>query len=176
MFKSLLTIILVVLFIAISQIPLFCEVQRRMPIFMVMPTTGIFSGIGFGAGVANIYEDKAWELTLNFKKRLYSHAAGPKLTFEPIKSRYPTVYLQANKYWNSEREKSFLILKLGGFLSQLPSIFPTTGVEIEGKDLLLLISIGYGYSFKISNMITVSPSIDFGLQPNLLNAGVAIKF
>ncbi|MCF7857800.1 MAG: hypothetical protein K9N07_00545 [Candidatus Cloacimonetes bacterium] len=158
--------IVIAIIIAIS---ISAEIQK--PIFVVSPTTGISSGIRVGAGFVNKYENHVWEMTLNYKKELISHVAGPEITFKLMNSsNLFSVYLQANRFWNLERKKSFLIIKVGGFL--IPTLF-----AIDNNDkVILLITIGYGYSFNIARKFYLRPSIDIGLQPNLINVGLAITF
>jgi len=151
------------------------EIQK--PIFVISPTTGISSGIRVGAGFVNIYEKHVWEMTLNFKKELISHVAGPKITFKLMdSSNLCSIYLQTNRFWNLERKKSFLIIKVGGFLS--PPFFATdSGLTSNNNDkVILLITIGYGYSFNFARKFYLRPSIDIGLQPNIINVGLAITF
>jgi len=165
--------IVIALIIAIT---ISAEIQK--PIFVISPTTGISSGIRVGAGFVNIYENHVWEMTLNYKKELISHVAGPKITFKLLNSsNFYSVYLQANRFWNPERKKSFLIIKVGGFLSP-PFLFATdSGITSNNNDkVILLITIGYGYNFNIARTFYLRPSIDIGLQPNLINIGLAITF
>lgn len=167
---------LIMMIILMVSTTLFSEVLKRMPVFVISPTTGVFSGIRVGVGLVNIYENHVWEMTLNYKNELISHVAGPEITFKPMNSRnFDSVYLQANRFWNHEREKSFLILKVGVFLCP-PFTFATEG-GINKKDLIIpLVTVGYGYSFSIKDFIYLRPSIDLGLQSNLINAGLAITF
>ena len=156
----------------ITAFPLFAEIPKQKPIFVLSPTTGVFSGIRVGIGVANVYENHVWEMTLNYNNELISHVAGPKITFKPMNSStFDSVYLQANRFWNPERENSFLILKIGGF------IFPPIFYCEDCKDVIIpMLSIGYGYSFDIMDKCYFRPSIDVGLQSNLINVGLAITF
>ncbi|MDP8226819.1 MAG: hypothetical protein P9L89_04160 [Candidatus Celaenobacter polaris] len=171
-------VICVLMIILMVSITLFSEVLKRMPVFVISPTTGVFSGIRVGVGLVNIYENHVWEMTLNYKNELISHVAGPEITFKPMNSgNFDSVYLQANRFWNHEREKSFLILKVGVFLCPAFTFATDGGINDNKKDLIIpLVTVGYGYSFSIKDLIYLRPSIDLGLQSNLINVGLAITF
>lgn len=159
--------IVIALIIAIS---ISAEIQK--PIIVISPTTGVFSGIRVGIGVTNVYENHVWELTLNYKNELISHVAGPKITFKPMNSSaFDSIYLQANRFWNLERKRSFLIFKIGGII-----ISPIFYCEDCKTVLIPMLSIGYGYSFNLKDMCYIRPSIDIGLQSNIINVGLAITF
>jgi len=168
-------IVLIMLFLIT---PIFAQSQKRDYVFVISPTIGMFSGIRAGFGLDNITENHIWEITLNYKRELISHVAGPKITFKTIDSDFSnSIYLQANKFWNLDKNKSFLILKAGGFL--IPSFsFATDSSVDSGNNIYFvpIITIGYGYSFNISRKINFQPSLDIGLQSNLINFGLAFTF
>lgn len=164
--------------IIIFAVSLNSEIPKRDYVFVISPTTGIFSGLRAGIGFADIYEDHLWEYTLNYKNELKSHAAGPKITFKRIDpSHYCSIYFQANRFWSCEKKGSFFILKIGSFNSPPFSFSSDSGNNLSKCDKIIpLISLGYGYSFKIARKCYIRPSIDIGLQSNLINAGLATIF
>ncbi|MDA3813991.1 MAG: hypothetical protein PF570_07025 [Candidatus Cloacimonetes bacterium] len=170
--------IFIILFILFLISPIFAKNQKREYVFVVSPTTGIFSGIRVGFGLDKKYENHIWELTLNYKSELISHVAGPKITFKSMNSSFfDSIYLQANKFWNLEKKKSFLILKVGFFLMPPLSFATDSGVDSDNNVYFCpLITVGYGYSFKVSRKINFQPSLDIGLQSNLINVGLAFTF
>ena len=170
------TTFVVIMLIAVISIS--AENHKQKPIFVISPTTGVFSGIRIGIGVANVYENHVWEMTLNYKNELISHVAGPKITFKLMNSStFDSIYLQANRFWSLERKKSFLILKIGGFLCPPFSFATDSGTNSHDETkVILLVTIGDGYSFNIMDKYYFRPSIDIGLQSNLINAGLAITF
>jgi len=170
--------ILVIVIMLITVTSISAETQIQKPILVISPTTGIFSGIRVGFGVANIHENHVWEMTLNYKNELYSHVAGPKITFTPFNSFFfDSIFLQANRFWNPERENSYLILKIGGFLCP-PFSFATDSSTNSHEEVKVipLVTIGYGYSFNVMDKYYFRPSIDTGLQSNIINVGMAITF
>lgn len=170
--------VFLLLVILLTTTSVFTEIPKRKPVFVISPTTGIFSGVRVGFGVANIYENHVWEMTLNYNNELISHVAGPKITFKLMNSStFDSIYLQANRFWNLERKKSFLILKIGGFLCPTFSFATDSGTNSHDETkVILLITIGYGYSFNIMDKYYFRPSIDIGMQSNIINAGLAITF
>ena len=169
--------IFIVLIMLLLITPIFAKNQNRNYVFVISPTTGIFSGIRVGFGLDNKYENHIWELTLNYKSELISHVAGPKMTFKSMNSSFfDSIYLQANKFWDLEKKNSFLILKAGFFLMPPLTFASESGVNFDSNSFFPLISIGYGYSFNITKKIHFQPSLDIGLQPNVFNAGLAITF
>ncbi len=167
--------IIISLVVLLMTTQIFAKVIKRAPVFVVSPTTGVFSGIRVGAGMANIYEDHAWETTLNYKNELCSHAKSHHgIAFEFMDSHhFDSIYLQANRFWNTNREKSFLILK-GGIAYMPPFNFADIGDDPGW--IMPVVTIGYGYSFKIKDKFYLRPSIDVGLQSNLINIGLAVTF
>ena len=162
--------VFLLLVILLTTTSVFTEIPKRKPVFVISPTTGVFSGVRIGFGVANIYENHVWEMTLNYKNELISHVAGPEITFKSFNSSYfDSIYLQANKFWNSDRENSFIIFKIGVFM------FPPLNGLMDGG-IFPIVSFGYGYSFDIVNKFYLRPSIDIGMQSNIINAGLAITF
>ena len=166
-------IMLIILAISLNS-----EIPKREHVFVISPTTGISTGLRVGIGFANFYEDRIWEYTLNYKKELISHVAEPKITFKRIdSSHYCSIYFQTNRFWSCEKKGSFFILKIGGFNSPPFSFSTDSGNNLsKGDKIIPLISLGYGYSFQIARKCYIRPSVDIGLQPNLINAGVAIIF
>ena len=170
--------IFIVLIILLLITPIFAQHQERDYVFVISPTTGMFSGIRVGFGLDNVTENHIWEITLNYKRELISHVAGPKITFKTIDSSFSnSIYVQANKFWNLDKNKSFLILKAGGFL--MPSFSFATDSNVDSDNNIYfcpIITIGYGYSFNVSRKINFQPSLDIGLQANLINVGLAFTF
>lgn len=160
--------VILVILILITTTLIFAEIPK--PVFVISPTTGVFSGIRVGFGVANIQENHVWEMTLNYKNELISHVAGPEITFKSFNSGYfDSIYLQANTFWNPDRKNSFLIFKIGVFM------FPSLNGLMDGG-IFPIVSFGYGYSFILKNKFYLRPSIDIGLQSNIINVGLAITF
>jgi len=170
--------IFILLIILLLITPIFAKNQKREYVFVVSPTTGIFSGIRVGVGLDDIHNNHVWEMTLNYKNELISHVAGPKITFKPMNSGYlDSIYLQANRFWNLEKKKSFLILKVGGFFIPPFSFATDSSVDSDNNfSFFPLIAIGYGYSFNITRKFYFRPSVDIGLQSNLINVGLAFTF
>lgn len=171
-------IILFLIVILLTTTSIFAEIQKRKPIFVISPTTGIFSGVRVGVGIANIYENHVWEMTLNYKNEIISHVAGPEITFKFFNSSYfDSIYLQANRFWNTDNTKSFLILKIDGFLCPPFSFATDSGTNShEEIKIIPLLTIGYGYSLNLKDNFYMRPSVDIGLQSNLINVGLAITF
>ena len=67
--------VLLLFFISLTTTSVFAEIQKRKQVFVISPTTGVFSGVRVGIGVANIHESHVWEMTLNYKNELISHVA-----------------------------------------------------------------------------------------------------
>jgi hypothetical protein len=165
--------IILVLILAFIVTTIFAEVKEKKTVFVVSLTTGLFSGYNVGLGFTNIYDDKAWEHTVNYQNALVSHVAKAKITWKPIDTHhFDSINYQANRFWNSEREKSFLILNCG------VTFMPAMAIGMSGIDtdwVLPILSVGYGYSLKI-NKIYLRPSIDLGIQLSVATLKFAIIY
>jgi len=163
--------IVLILFIVST---IFAEVvKEKKPLFVVSPTIGFLSGVRAGVGYAKISDEKVWEHTLNYQNELISHAAAPEITNKSINSYYlDSIYYQANRFWNSSRTESFLILKAGA------TLMPAMGIAMGGIDTdwaFPILAIGYGYSWKFKGLF-LRPSIHLGIQLKVVNLEFAIVY
>lgn len=84
------------------------------------------------------------------------------------------LYLQWNRFYNSDRTRSFLIIKGGVCWAETCSLFACT--DKKETYAFPIISVGYGYNYKLNEVFFFRPSIDFGLQPNLVNIEFSFSF
>jgi len=162
--------ILLIFFILIIFALLWTEEPNSKGIANLSVTSGIFSGIKISFGKASITNDKSSELTLNYKADL-------EITFKPQmngENSINNIYLQWNRFYNPYRTKSFLILKGGIFWNEMGDWFG--GSERKNTITLPIISIGYGYSYKLNDRSFIRPSIDLGFQANIINVELSYLF
>jgi len=129
-----------------------------------------FSGAKAGIGRVDIYDSFAIEYTLNYKQD-FAPTFNPSL-YE--NSPLHNIYLQRNRFYNSQGVKSFFILKAGVMWFEMGDWFG--GTKRKNTTTLPLASIGYGYSFKLKENIFIRPSLDIGLQTNLVNFELSCGF
>jgi hypothetical protein len=149
---------------------LWSEDQNPKDIANLSVTSGIFSGFKISFGKASITNNKSSELTLNYKADL-------KVTSKPqmnVENSINNIYLQWNRFYNPNRTKSFLILKGGIFWYKMGDWFGGSGKK--STLTLPVISIGYGYSFKLNERSFIRPSIDLGFQVNIINIELSYLF
>jgi len=161
--------LLVFCFLIIFSI-LWTEENKTKFIANLSVTTGIFSGIKISFGNANITDNRSSETTINYKADL-------EVTFKPQmhgENSLHNIYLQWNRFYNPYRTKSFLILKGGVFWLEMGDWFG--GSDKKSTFTLPIISIGYGYSFKLNEESFIRPSMDLGIQGNIINIELSYFF
>lgn len=144
--------------------------QTNIPAGNASVTSGIFSGLKVGLGRASISDDSSSEITLNYK-------ADSEATFNPKfngKIDIHNIYLQWNRFYNSNRTKSFFLLKGGVFWFKMVDWFG--GTDREHTLALPMLSIGYGYSYRLNEKSFLRPSIDLGFQGNIINVEITYFF
>lgn len=158
----------IILIMLVITCGLWAEVKKDIFTGVLSINSGLFSGAKAGIGRVDIYDEYAMELSLNYKIDL-------EVTFKPqLKQPLHNIYLQRNRFYNPQRTKSFFILKGGVMWWEMFDWFG--GTNSKNTIILPLAAIGYGYSYKINDLIFLRPSIDVGFQTNLINIELSCAF
>ena len=162
--------ILLILWIFIISCELWGQVQKTIIIGDFSVTSGLLSGVKTGFGKANINDNSSNEITLNYKVDL-------EVTFKPqIKGENPlhNIFFQWNRFYNPERTKTFFIIKGGVLWFEMGDWFG--GTDRTSTFIFPLVAVGFGYSYKLNDVFYIRPSIDIGVQANLLNIELSFVF
>lgn len=160
----------ILLIILVTTCGLWGEAKNDIFTGTVSLTTGFFSGGKAGIGRVDIYDEFAVEYTINYKIDLYFTYKSIQKFSDP----FHNIYIQRNRFYNPQRTKSFFILKGGIMWFEMGDWFINT--SNKSKLYSPLATIGYGYSFKLYNHFFLRPSIDVGIQLNLVNIELSCTF
>ena len=100
--------ILLILVTSVFVSGLWGEPIETKTVFVISPTTGIFTGTRIGVGQANIYEKHSSEMIFNYKIDLLYNRE-----LEFIEKGMHNLNIQWNRFYDPERKGSFLIVKGG---------------------------------------------------------------
>jgi len=161
---------LLILLSFIFSLGLWGQIQKTIIIGDLSVTSGVLSGIKTGLGKANISDNSSSEITLNYKVDL-------EVTFKPQmkgKNQLHNIFFQWNRFYNPERTKTFFIIKGGVLWFEMGDWFG--GADQTSTFIFPLAAVGFGYSYKLNEAFYIRPSIDIGIQTNLLNIELSFVF